>query len=304
MNNFLLLGVIQTLSFLDYTIKAGSRGYGQIMHYQVFLVSDSTGITAERLAQSLLTQFHEVSFDIRTLRYIDSTDKVDEVLRQIDEVAQQSKNRPIVIGTLVSGQLRAHLQNANAYVLDVMGAFLTPLEEILGKQATPHVGLTHGQGEQDTYKQRMDAVTYALLHDDGGVQSHYDRADIILIGVSRSGKTPTSVYLAMQYGLYVANYPLVEDDLDSGELPPVLRAYHDKLFALTILPERLHNIRQERRRGSDYASLAQCQHEVRQSEALFRRQRLPVCDVSRLSVEEIATRILQQLGTPMRALHP
>jgi len=274
------------------------------MHYQVFLVSDSTGITAERLAQSLLTQFHEVSFDIRTLRYIDSTDKVDEVLRQIDEVAQQSKNRPIVIGTLVSGQLRAHLQNANAYVLDVMGAFLTPLEEILGKQATPHVGLTHGQGEQDTYKQRMDAVTYALLHDDGGVQSHYDRADIILIGVSRSGKTPTSVYLAMQYGLYVANYPLVEDDLDSGELPPVLRAYHDKLFALTILPERLHNIRQERRRGSDYASLAQCQHEVRQSEALFRRQRLPVCDVSRLSVEEIATRILQQLGTPMRALHP
>jgi len=274
------------------------------MKYYVFLVSDSTGITAERLAQSLLTQFQEVSFDIRTLRYIDSTDKVDDVLRQIDEVARQSKYRPIVISTLVSGQLRAHLQDANADVLDVMGAFLTPLEEILGKQATPHVGLTHGQGEQDTYKQRMDAVTYALLHDDGGVQSHYDRANIILVGVSRSGKTPTSVYLAMQYGLYVANYPLVEEDLDSGELPAVLQAHHDKLFALTILPERLHNIRQERRRGSEYASMAQCQHEVRQSEALFRRQRLPMCDVSRLSVEEIATRILQQLGTPMRAIHP
>ncbi len=274
------------------------------MKYHVFLVSDSTGITAERLAQSLLTQFQEVSFDIRTLRYIDSSDKVADVCRQIDQVAQQSKYRPIVISTLVSGQLRARLQEAEAHVLDVMGAFLTPLEEILGKQAVPSVGLTHGQGQQDTYKQRMDAVTYALLHDDGGVQSHYDRADIILVGVSRSGKTPTSVYLAMQYGLYVANYPLVDDDLDSGELPAVLRAHHDKLFALTILPERLHNIREERRRGSEYASLAQCQHEVRQAEALFRRQHLPMCDVSRLSVEEIATRILQQLGTPTRALTP
>jgi regulator of PEP synthase PpsR (kinase-PPPase family) len=276
----------------------------QIMKYQIFLVSDSTGITTERLAQSLLTQFQDVSFDISTLRYIDSDEKVAHACRLIDDHAAQSKNKPIVISTLVDGQLRARLQEANAHVLDVMGAFLTPLEEILGRQATPTVGLTHGQGQQDTYKQRMDAVTYALLHDDGGVQSHYDRADIILIGVSRSGKTPSSVYLAMQYGLYVANYPLVEEDLDSGELPRALQPYHNKLFALTILPERLHNIREERRRGSDYASLGQCQHEVRQAEALFRRQHLPVCDVSKLSVEEIATRILQQLGIPSCALRP
>lgn len=274
------------------------------MKYLVFLVSDSTGITAERLAQSLLTQFQDVSFDVRTLRYVDTLEKVAQVCQQIEESARQSRNKPIVIGTLVDGRLRARLQEADAHVLDIMGAFLTPLEEILGRQATPSVGLTHGQGEQDTYKQRMDAVTYALLHDDGGVQSHYDRADIILLGVSRSGKTPTSVYLAMQYGLYVANYPLVDEDLTSGELPKVLQPYHDKLFALTILPERLHNIREERRPGSEYASLVQCQHEVRQAEALFRRQHLPMCDVSRLSVEEIATRVLQQLDTPIRALHP
>jgi regulator of PEP synthase PpsR (kinase-PPPase family) len=274
------------------------------MKCHVFLVSDSTGITAERLAQSLLSQFHEVSFDIRTLRYIDTLEKVTQVCQQIDQVALHSSIKPIVIGTLVDGRLRARLQAANAHVLDIMGAFLTPLEEILGCQATPSVGLTHGQGEQDTYKQRMDAVTYALLHDDGGVQSHYERADLILVGVSRSGKTPTSVYLAMQYGLYVANYPLVEEDLASGELPGVLRPHTNKLFALTILPERLHTIREERRHGSEYASLAQCQHEVRQAEALFRRQRLPICDVSRLSVEEIATRALQQLGIPTRALHP
>jgi regulator of PEP synthase PpsR (kinase-PPPase family) len=274
------------------------------MKYLVFLVSDSTGITAERLAQSLLTQFQDVSFDVRTLRYVDTLEKVAQVCQQIEESARQSRNKPIVIGTLVDGRLRARLQEADAHVLDIMGAFLTPLEEILGRQATPSVGLTHGQGEQDTYKQRMDAVTYALLHDDGGVQSHYDRADIILLGVSRSGKTPTSVYLAMQYGLYVANYPLVDEDLTSGELPKVLQPYHDKLFALTILPERLHNIREERRPGSEYASLVQCQHEVRQAEALFRRQHMPMCDVSRLSVEEIATRVLQQLGTPTRALHP
>lgn len=274
------------------------------MKYLIFLVSDSTGITAERLAQSLLTQFQDVSFDIHMLRYTDSGEKVAEACRLINDRAAQSKNKPIVISTLVDGHLRARLREADAHVLDVMGAFLTQLEEILGRQATPTVGLTHGQGQQDSYKQRMDAVTYALLHDDGGVQSHYDRANIILIGVSRSGKTPSSVYLAMQYGLYVANYPLVEDDLDSGELPGVLQPYHDKLFALTILPERLHNIREERRRGSEYASLAQCQHEVRQAEALFRRQRLPMCDVSRLSIEEIATRILQQLGIPSCALHP
>ena len=274
------------------------------MRYHVFLISDSTGITAERLAQSLLSQFQDVSFDIRTLRYVDTLEKVAEVCQQIDDTARQSSHKPLVIGTLVDGRLRARLQDANAHVLDIMGAFLTPLEEILGSQATPSIGLTHGQGEQDTYKQRMDAVTYALLHDDGGVQSHYDRADLILIGVSRSGKTPTSVYLAMQYGLYVANYPLVEEDLASGELPKALQSYHNKLFALTILPERLHTIREERRHGSEYASLVQCQHEVRQAEALFRRQRLPLCDVSRLSVEEIATRALQQLGIPTRALHP
>ncbi|MEJ2361887.1 MAG: kinase/pyrophosphorylase [Gammaproteobacteria bacterium] len=274
------------------------------MKYDVFLVSDSTGITAERLAQSLLSQFPDINFDITTLRYVDTVEKVADVCQQIDAVSAQSGNRPIVLGTLVSGPLRARLQEANAHVLDAMGAFLTPLEEILGQQAVPGIGLTHGQGAQDTYKQRMDAVTFALLHDDGGVLSHYDRADIILIGVSRSGKTPTSVYLAMQYGLYVANFPLVEEDLDSGELPRPIQSFKDKLFALTILPERLHNIREERRRGTVYASLAQCQHEVRQAEALYRQHRLPVCDVSRLSVEEIATRVLQQLGIPTRTLHP
>lgn len=274
------------------------------MKYHVFLVSDSTGITAERLAHSLLLQFQTVDFELRSFRYIDTLEKVTELCREIEQTARNTNTKPLVLSTLADGRLRAALQFVDAHVLDIMGAFLTPLEEILGCQAVPAVGLTHGQGQQDTYKQRMDAVTYALLHDDGGVQSHYDRADLILIGVSRSGKTPTSVYLAMQYGLYVANYPLVEEDLARGELPAVLLDHHAKLFALTILPERLHNIREERRRGSEYASLAQCQHEVRQAEALFRRLRLPVCDVSRLSVEEIATRILQQLGIPSPALHP
>jgi len=270
------------------------------MKYHVFLVSDSTGITAERLAQSLLTQFDTLEFDIVTRRYIDNDEKLAAVCQEIAASSQQYGRKPIVIGTLVDARLRERLLEADADVLDIMGAFLTPLQTILQCEVTPAMGRTHGQGQQDSYKQRMDAVTYTLLHDDGGAVSHYDRADIILLGVSRSGKTPTSVYLAMQYGLYVANYPLVEEDLGSGELPAVLQPYHDKLFALTILPERLHNIRQERRRGSHYASLAQCQHEVRQAEALYRRQRLPICDVSRLSVEEIATRILQQVSAPSR----
>ncbi len=267
------------------------------MKQQVYLISDSTGITAKALADGLLNQFQGINFHVMTYRYIDSPSRLAKVCEQINQAAENSPRKPIVFSTLVEGPMRAQLESVDAHVFDVMGSFLTPLEEVLGRQASPSVGYTHGRREEAEYRERMDAVSYALNNDDGVSTKHYDKADIILVGVSRSGKTPASLYLAMQYGLYVANYPLVSDDFDSLEIPEILSANRQKLFALTIDPGRLQGIRQERRPDSPYASLSVCRQEVRLAEDLFNKLDIPVCDVTQLSVEEIATRILRQIGT-------
>lgn len=265
------------------------------MKQLVYLISDSTGITARALADSLLNQFQGISFELTTYRYVDSPSVLATVCEQINQKAESYRQKPIIFSTLVEGPMRVQLQSANAHIFDLMGAFLTPLEEVLGRQASPTVGYTHGRRAEADYRERMDAVNYALRNDDGISTRHYDEADVILIGVSRCGKTPTCLYLAMQYSLYAANYPLVSEDLESMVTPRVLQDYHDKLFALTISPERLETIRQERRPDSNYASLAQCQLEIRQAETIFKELAIPVCDVTRLSVEEIATRVLRHL---------
>lgn len=263
------------------------------MKQQVYLISDSTGITASALADSLLNQFQGMSFEMTTFRYVDSPSRLAQVCEQINAAARQGQQKPVVFSTLVEGPMRVQLNAVDAHVFDLMGAFLTPLEEVLGRQASPNIGYTHGQREQAQYHERMDAVNYALRNDDGVSTRHYEQADIILIGVSRCGKTPTCLYLAMQYSMYAANYPLVAEDLESASVPEVLKQYRDRLFALTIEPQRLQAIRQERRPDSNYASLKQCQHEVRLAGMLFHDLGVPVCDVTSLSVEEIATRVLR-----------
>lgn len=265
------------------------------MKRPVYFISDSTGITVESLGASLLAQFQTERFDITIVRYVDSEDKVRRTTQQINEHAQQMGIKPIVFSTLVNGQYRAILQNANAHVIDFMGEFITRLEEILDAQASPSLGITHGQRHVEDYEHRMDAVNYALLNDDGVTTKHYDEADIILLGVSRSGKTPTCVYLAMQYGIYAANYPLVEEDLDMLKLPEAIARHQQKLFGLIIEAERLHTIRQARRPDSVYSSMAQCQHELREVRNLYREYNIPVIDVTYMSVEEIATHILVKI---------
>jgi len=265
------------------------------MKYPVYLISDSTGITVESLGTGLLAQFKELHFDITILRYTDSEEKVSRACRLINERAEQSGTKPIVFSTFVNGRYRAIMESANAHVIDFMGHFLTPLEEILQVQASPSLGRTHGQRHEKEYEGRMDAVNYALLNDDGITTTHYDEADVILLGVSRTGKTPTCVYLAMQYGLHAANYPLVEEDLDLLKLPDQIERHRKKLFGLIIDAERLHFIRQARRPDSVYSSLKQCQHELREVRNLYREFDIPVIDVTRLSVEEIATQILVKM---------
>lgn len=261
-----------------------------------FFVSDGTGITAEALGLSLLSQFAHVEFERITLPYVDNVEKAEAAVAQINRAATESGARPLVFDTIVNQDVRAVLARAEAFLIDIFGAFLKPLEQELATGSSYTVGKSHAISDRQAYKTRIDAVHFALDNDDGARTRHYDQADIILIGVSRSGKTPTSLYLALQFGLRTANYPLTEDDLDTEVLPKALKAHKRKLFGLIVDADRLAAIRNERMAGSKYASIHQCQMEVRAAEMLYKKENIPNLDVTELSIEEISTRIMQATG--------
>ena len=258
----------------------------------VFFVSDRTGLTAEVLGRSLLSQFDGIEFRRVTLRYIDTPDKARDVVSQINEASFADAQRPLVFSTLTNAALRSIIGQSDALQLDLFEMFIAPLETELGTSSSHAIGRSHGAGIG--YTSRMDAVNYALDHDDGGLTRALDRADIILVGVSRCGKTPTSLYLALQFGIYAANYPLVEEDFFAQDLPGALKPLRNKLYGLTISPERLHQIRAERSPNTRYASLENCRDEVRQAEAMMARFNIPHLNVTAMSVEEIATTLVQQ----------
>jgi regulator of PEP synthase PpsR (kinase-PPPase family) len=263
----------------------------------VFFVSDRTGITAETLGHGLLTQFEAIPFERVSLRFIDSISKARGAAERINDTAERDGVKPIVFSTLVDTPVRDVVAGSRCVFFDLFDAFIEPLERELGVPSSHAVGRSHGVAADGAYAQRMDSVNFALRYDDGTTTHGYDRADAVLLGVSRSGKTPTCLYLALRYGSYAANYPLTDDDLESPRLPQTLEPYRSKLFGLTIRPERLHEIRTERRPDSRYASLKQCQYEVRQAEAMYRVQHLPYLDTTHMSVEEIAANIIDALGT-------
>ena len=270
---------------------------GPKMKRIVFYISDSTGITVETIGRSLLTQFSSLEFETHTFRFINSEAKALEVVEAINAVNgdDNDNGRPIVFSTLVDPTIRDHIEHSHCLYFDVMQAVLQPLADELGMPVRPTIGQSHGVVHNQDYDDRMTAVNFTLGSDDGLHTNHYDEADIILLGVSRSGKTPTSVFLALHYGINAANYPLVEEDLERLQLPRAIREWRNKVFGLTIAPERLHSIRSERRPDSEYASLRQCQYEIRQVEALYRQYGIKYVDVTHMSVEEIATSIMSQL---------
>jgi len=261
----------------------------------VYYISDGTGITAETIGHSLLTQFAGVRFDTRRLSFIDNADKAREAATLVEEQGRAMGCRPIVISSVVDEALAAILAESGALVLDVFGPFIGRLENELGQQRERHVGHAHGLIDFAAYELRINATNYALTHDDGANVS-YDEADLILVGVSRSGKTPTCLYLALHYGVRAANYPLTEDDLESKELPRRLRSHRKKLFGLTIDPNRLRQIRQERKPDSRYATLEQCKFEVAAAESLLRAERIPMLSTTHTSIEEIASKVMNALG--------
>ena len=259
-----------------------------------FFVSDRTGITAEMLGHSLLTQFDGVGFNEVTLPFVDSIEKAQEVVKQINLQAEAEGMRPIVISTLARTEIAQVVGQAKALFLDCFEIFISPLERELGVRASHTVGRSHSVTDFVNYHHRIESVNYTLSHDDGVSKSDLSDADVILVGVSRSGKTPTCLYLAMQFGIRAANYPLVPEDFSSMQLPGQLRALHGKLYGLTIRPERLQQIRSERRPGSKYATLDNCAFEVREAEALMRQEGIPYLDATSKSVEELATTILHE----------
>ena len=259
-----------------------------------FFISDRTGITAEMLGHSLLKQFENLSFTETTLPYLDTLEKASAAVTQINQSAIIDGIRPLVFSTLVNLEIQSILKSANALHLDCFNIFIKPLERELGMRSSLTVGLSHRADEIIDYYQRIESVNYSLAHDDGISVKDSQQADIILVGVSRSGKTPTCLYLALQYGIRAANYPFIPEDFSSMLLPVQLKNLNEKLFGLTIDPVRLHQIRSERRLESRYASLENCQYETHEAEAIMRQEGIPYLDVTNKSIEELATTLLQQ----------
>lgn len=266
----------------------------------VFYISDRTGITVETLGHALLSQFEVFQCTETMLPFVDSRAKVLEAVATIDHAADACGERPLVFATLVDEEYQVLLAQCKGMVVDFFQSFVGRLEEELASPSSHRVGGTHGVGDLGRYDQRMDTVNFALGTDDGSGALQYEDADIIVVGVSRSGKTPTCLYLALQFGIRAANYPITEEHLEDARLPAALEPHRARLYGLMIDAERLQRIRSERRPDSRYASMPQCQYELRQLRALFERQDIPFVDSTSMSIEEIATSILHAAGLRRR----
>jgi len=261
----------------------------------VFFLSDRTGITAEMLGNSLLTQFDEFDFSRVTVPFVDSPERVAEAVRLVNETAQREGRRPLVISSVVDETASETIRrDANALTLDFFQVFIQPLEAELGAKSSHAAGRSHGIANSHEYFARMEAINFTQAHDDCARTSDLDKAQVVLVGVSRCGKTPTSLYLALQFGIRAANFPLTPDDFADHRLPASVLPHRAKLFGLTIQPERLREIREERRPGSQYAALDNCRYEVREAEALMTREGIAMLDTTTKSIEEIATTILHR----------
>ncbi|MCF8054329.1 MAG: kinase/pyrophosphorylase [Deltaproteobacteria bacterium] len=262
----------------------------------VFYVSDNTAVSVHNMGQSLLTQFQSVNFRQVFRPFIDNTRRAHEVAEEVGQIAKVEGAKPIVFSSLVNEETRRIVLQSGGLVFDIYDAFLQKIEGALSLNSTPSIGRSHRIIDEASYDVRINAVNYTLAHDDGITTKNYDKADVIITGLSRTGKTPTCVYLAIQFGIYAANYPMTEDDFFSADknLSLMLSPYHSKLFGLSIDADRLHAIRHARRPNSRYSSLKQCQLEVRMAEDFFNSERIPYVNITKISVEEIAANIMHE----------
>jgi regulator of PEP synthase PpsR (kinase-PPPase family) len=260
----------------------------------VFIVSDGTGITAENFSQSILAQF-EATFKHIRVPFVDSPEKAHDAVSSINQAALKYGVQPIVFTTLVNPELNTIVGKANGLILDMFQTFVAPLEQALGVKSTHAMNRLHHNADTEAYKNRIEAINYSLAHDDGQSNRNLAEADVILVGISRVGKTPTSLYLAMQYGMKAANYPLIPEDFERNQLPKDLIPYRSKIFGLMIDAERLSEIRNERRPGSNYAKLENCRYEINEATAMMKKEFIPWVVTTSKSIEEIATTVLQSI---------
>jgi regulator of PEP synthase PpsR (kinase-PPPase family) len=258
----------------------------------IFFISDGTGITVENLGNSLLSQFEQTDFLKHSIPYVNDQKIALDTVARINNTCESSGQQALIFTTLVNPEIQKIIEASRGIVLDLFNVFIGPLEHILGTKSSYSIGKYHSTANVEAYKTRIDAVNYALAHDDGVGIRNYSEAEIILFGVSRSGKTPTCLYLALQFGIKAANYPYTAEDMQTDQLPAALTQYKNKLFGLLINPERLHSIRSERRRDSEYAALATCQRELKQLQDLFTHNAIPYLDATDLSIEELATKMI------------
>ena len=266
----------------------------------VFIVSDSTGITAETFSNSVLSQFEQINFQAIRIPFIDSLEKADAAANRINRCALEENQPPLVFSTLINPDISLKIRQSNCTFLDLFGTFVQHIETALGMKSSHSVGRSHMGGSSKQYNNRIEAINFALAHDDGQYVHGLQQADVILVGVSRCGKTPTSLYLAMQYAIKAANFPLIPEDFDRGLLPSTLMPYRNKLFGLSIQPRRLAEVRNERRPNSQYASLQQCRYEVAEAERLMRMENIPCLSTTTKSIEEISTKVLEEVGLNRR----
>jgi regulator of PEP synthase PpsR (kinase-PPPase family) len=263
------------------------------MKRTVYFVSESTGITAETLGHSLLSQFDNVDFEQVYMPYINTVLRAQALTQRMREAAARDGARPIVFGTMLDAEIRDILKGGNCFYLELFEGFIDPLSQELGVAPSRKAGRSHAITKPSSYTKRIDAINFAMANDDGVRPGNFVHADVVLLGVSRSGKTPTCLYLAMHYGLRSANYPITEEDFERGDVAPQVWACRDKAFALTIDPQRLQRIREERRPGSTYASPERCQEDIRRAGQMFKRLGVPVLNTTSQSIEEISSHILK-----------
>lgn len=271
------------------------------MVFKAFSISDSTGITAESLGQSLLSRFGEVPVEQVTVPYINTVERAHAVVKRINASQERLGNPALVVMSIVNEELRDIVHGSNGLVLDMFAGFIEPMEQLFQQKAAMSPGSPFGV-ETSNYHNRIDAVNFVLDNDDGRNITNYNEADVIIIGLSRSGKTPTCLYLGMHFGIFAANCPFTEDELEGSSLPKSLAPFRKKLFGLLIDPDRLASIRRERYANSRYSSQQQCEFECRQFFAVLSRHKIPHLDSTHLSIEELSTRIMDEVGIERRIL--
>jgi regulator of PEP synthase PpsR (kinase-PPPase family) len=270
-----------------------------MMKRTVFFVSESTGITAETIGHSLISQFEDVDFEQVYMPYINTELRAKALTERMQEAAERDGVRPLVFSTMLDDGIREILKGGNCYFLELFEIFVDPLSRELGVAPSRMSGRSHAITKPSSYTKRIEAINFAMANDDGVRPDNFHRADVVLTGVSRSGKTPTCLYLAMHYGLRAANYPITEEDFERDDLPQEVWSVRHKLFGLMIDAARLQMIRQERRPNSPYASLQRCQDDVRQAQSMFARLDIPVLNTTSQSIEEISSHILKAVKSKL-----